>query len=42
MLDVSGREVVEDDHVVAVGQQPVGDVGSDEARAPGDEDFQRR
>ena len=42
MLDVAGREVVQDDHVVAVGQQPIGDVGSDEARASRDEDLQRR
>ena len=42
MLDVPGREVVEDDHVVAVGHEPVGDVRSDEARPARDEDLQRR
>jgi hypothetical protein len=42
VLDVPGRQVVEDDHLVAVGQQPVGDMRADEAGAPGDEDFQRR
>jgi len=26
MLDASGRQVVEDDHVVTVGRQPLGDV----------------
>jgi len=41
-LDVAGGEVVEDHDLVPLRQEPVGDVGSDEPRAAGDQDFQRR
>ena len=42
MLDVAGAQVVDDHDLMAVGQEPVGDVGSDKPRAAGDQHLQRR
>src|SRR5437899_292864 len=42
MLDVAGAQVVEDHDLMAVGQEPVSNVGSDKPRAAGDQDLQRR
>ena len=42
MRDLPGREVIEDHHLVAVRDQPVGDMRADEARAAADEDPHRR
>ena len=37
VVDRAGREVVEDEHLVAVGQQPLGEMRSDEAGAAGNQ-----
>ena len=42
MPDVAGAQVVEDNHLMALGQEPFGDVGSDKTRPAGDQDLQRR
>ena len=42
VVDVAGRQVVEDHHVVAAGQQSIGHVRSDESCPAGDQHLQRR
>ena len=42
LLDVAGRQVVQDHHLVAGAEQPIGDVRADEPRPAADQDLQRR